>query len=115
MPSKNTKEAKKEEKKIEFLEFEHEFKDGGKMIKLSGRMYPTKGDKIEKNFLTLKVANLMSISCDFVETSNNYFVAMPQYKSGNKYKSYIYVEKDSFFAAALEDLSKVLFELKKKF
>lgn len=112
MPIKNNKEAKK----VEFLEFEHEFKDGERMIKLSGRMYPTKdGARIEKNFLTLKVANLMSISCDFVETSNNYFIAMPQYKSGDKYKSYIYVEKDSFFAAALEDLSKVLFELKKKF
>ena len=115
MPSKNTKEVKKEEKKVDFLEFEHKFKDGEKMIKLSGRMYPTKGDQIERNFLTLDVANLMSISCEFVETSNNYFVAMPSYKSGDKYKSYVYVEKDSFFAAALEDLSKVLFELKKKF
>lgn len=115
MPSKNTKEAKKEEKKVEFQEFEHEYKDGEKMIKLSGRMYPTKGDKIEKNLLFLKVANLMSITCEFVETSNSYFVSMPQYKSGDKYKSYVFVEKDSFFSDALEDLSKVLFELKKKF
>ncbi len=115
MPSKNTKEAKKEEKKIEFLEFEHEFITDERTVKFTGRMYPTKEGKIEKNFLILKVDDLMSISCDFVETSNNYFISMPQYKSGDKYKSYIYVEKDSFFAAALEDLSKVLFELKKKF
>lgn len=115
MPAKTSKDTKKEEKKVEFLEFEHEFKDGERMVKFSGRLYPTKGEKIERNFLSLNVGNLMTISCDFVETSNNYFVAMPQYKSGDKYKSYVYVEKDSFFASALEDLSKVLFELKKKF
>ena len=111
MPKKN--EEKKEEVKKEFLEFESEFKG----IKLSGRIYPTKdaGKKIERNFMTLKVNDLLSISCEFVETSNNYFVSMPQYKSGDKYKSWVYVTKDTDMADALEDLSSKLFELKKKF
>lgn len=107
------KENKTEEKKVEFLEFDSEFKG----IKLTGRIYPTKdaGKKIEKNFMTLKVNDLLSITCEFVETSNNYFVSMPQYKSGDKYKSWVYIEKDSEMSAALEDLSSKLFELKKKF
>lgn len=107
------KENKTEEKKVEFLEFDSEFKG----IKLTGRIYPTRdaGKKIERNSMTLNVNGLLSITCEFVETSNNYFVSMPQYKSGDKYKSWVFVAKDTDMADALEDLSYKLFELKKKF
>lgn len=115
MPSKKTTETK--EAKKDFLEFATKFEKDGRQIMLSGRIYPSKDSKgkIERNFMTLKVEDLLSITCEFVETSNSYFVAMPQYKSGDKYKSYVYIEKDSFLSNALEDLSEKLFELKKQF
>lgn len=115
MPAKETKNKKEESKN--FIEFSEKFGE----IKLSGRMYKGEANKgIERNYLSLCVNDLFTISgCHLVETSSTYFISFPQYtvkKDGkDTYKSYVFVEKDSKFQEALDELSKVLFDKKKEF
>lgn len=120
MPAKKkTEETKKEE--VKFLTFNEQFGNDEKKINLSGRLYPPKEFKgIKRSYLSLNVDGLFDISkCNFVETSNNYFVTFPQYlteKDGRDvYKPYVYVGKDTFFSECLEQLAKVLIALSAKF
>lgn len=119
MPQKKkTEETKKE---VKFLTFNEQFGNDEKKINLSGRLYPAEESKgIKRSYLSLNVNGLFYIShCNFVETANNYFVTFPQYTVENngkkEYKSYIYVEKDTFFSECLDQLAELLIDLSAKF
>lgn len=110
MPAKKTAkkaENKKEEKK--FLEFGGEFNG----LKLSGRVYPGEENKgITRSFMYLNCNYGFNIQCHFVETKNNYFVAFPQYQQKDEsYKSYVYIEKDSVWADALDKLAEEIYNM----
>lgn len=102
MPKKEN--AKKEEKKVA-KEFKEVSAEG-----LTARVYPAEKSKgIERSFMYLDFGNGFSIQCHFIETSNNYFIAFPQYKSGESYKSYVWVEKDSEMQKKLDALAEVIY------
>lgn len=103
MPKKEN--SKKEEKKVA-KEYKEVFAEG-----LSARLYPAEetGKGIKRSFMYLDFGNGFSIQCHFIETSNNYFIAFPQYKSGESYKSYVWVEKDSEMQNKLDALAEVIY------
>lgn len=106
MPTKKSKE-KTEEKK--FFEIEGEFQG----LKLSARVYPVKEDKgVKRSFMYLNLGYGFNVQASFVETKNAYFIAFPQYKTGDNYKSYIFVEKDSLYAKALDELADEIYNKK---
>lgn len=102
MPKKEN--AKKEEKKVA-KEYKELSAEG-----LTARVYPADENKgIKRSFMYLDFGNGFSIQCHFIETSNNYFIAFPQYKSGESYKSYVWVEKDSEMQNKLDALAEVIY------
>lgn len=109
MPAKKNakKTTKKEEKN--FLEFSGEYNG----LKLSGRVYPGEEKKgIKRSFMYLDCNYGFTIQCHFVETKNNYFVAFPQYQTKDEnYKSYVFIEKESVWAEALDALAEELYTL----
>ena len=104
------KNAKKVEKKEEGFK---EFKGNFNGLDLKGRIYPAKENKgIKRSFMYLDCNYGFTIQCHFVETKNNYFIAFPQYqKKDESYVSYVYIEKDSIWAGALEDLAETLYTM----
>lgn len=112
MPSKaNTKknqEVKEEKKSFEELNGTY----AGMTLK--GRLYPAEENKgIKRAFMYLEIVPGFNIQCHYVETSNNYFIAFPQYKSGDSYKSYVFVEKDSGIQKALDALADGIYNANK--
>ena len=112
MPSKaNTKknqEVKEEKNSFEVIDGEY----AG--MKLKGRVYPAKENKgIKRAFMYLELIPGFTIQCHYVETSNNYFIAFPQYQSGESYKSYVFVEKDSEIQKALDALADAIYNVNK--
>ena len=111
MPSKNTKknqEVKEEKKSFEELNGTY----AGMTLK--GRLYPVEENKgIKRAFMYLEIVPGFNIQCHYVETSNNYFIAFPQYKSGDSYKSYVFVEKDSGIQKALDALADAIYNANK--
>lgn len=96
----NKKEAAKQDNN--FKEFNAKFAE----IPLSGRIYPAKENKgIKRSFMYLNIGGGFTIQCHFVETKSNYFIAFPQYESDGKYKSYVFIEKDSKFDKAFDALA----------
>lgn len=113
MPSKaNTK--KNQEVKEEKNSFE-ELNGTYAGMNLKGRLYPveTSGNGIKRAFMYLEIVPGFNIQCHYVETSNNYFIAFPQYKSGKSYKSYVFVEKDSGIQKALDALADAIYNANK--
>lgn len=113
MPSKaNTKKNQevKEEKKS-FGEINGTYAG----MKLNGRLYPVEesGKGIKRAFMYLEIIPGFNIQCHYVETSNNYFIAFPQYKSGESYKSYVFIEKDSEIQKALDALADDIYNVNK--
>lgn len=111
MPKKaNAKNQEVKEEKKSFEEINGEYAG----MKLKGRLYPAKEEKgIKRAFMYLEIIPGFNIQCHYVETSNNYFIAFPQYKSGESYKSYVYVEKDSGIQKALDALADAIYNVDK--
>lgn len=111
MPKKtNAKNQEVKEEKNSFEEINGEYAG----MKLKGRLYPAKEEKgIKRAFMYLEIIPGFNIQCHYVETSNNYFIAFPQYKSGDSYKSYVYVEKDSDIQKALDALADAIYNVNK--
>ena len=84
---------KTEEKKVTFKEF----KFSGKVFEYSGRVYPKtegKGKVVSRHGINLTLNDTISIKGIYlVETEDKYFLTFPQYKSGDAYKSYIYIDE----------------------
>ena len=82
---------KAEEKKVTFKEFKY----SGKVFEYSGRIYPKsegKGKVVARYGINLTLNDTISIKGIYlVETEDKYFLTFPQYKSGDSYKSYIYI------------------------
>jgi DNA-binding cell septation regulator SpoVG len=82
---------KTEEKKVNFKEFKY----SGKVFEYSGRVYPKsegKGKVVARYGINLTLNDVISIKGVYlVETEDKYFLTFPQYKSGDSYKSYIYI------------------------
>lgn len=69
-----------------------EFKLKGETFDYTGRVYPAKKDGNPFIYLTLN--DVFTIQCHLVEGKKSNFIGWPSYKSGNDYKSLIYVDKD---------------------
>ena len=81
---------------------------------LKGRLYQAKENKgIKRAFMYLEIVPGFTIQCHYVETSNNYFIAFPQYESNGSYKSYVFVEKDSDIQKALDALADAIYNANK--
>lgn len=103
------KAAKKEEAK----KFE-EFTYTGKTFEYSGRIYEGsegKGKVKSRSYLSLTLNDAITINgCYFVVLDDgSAFITYPQYKKGEKYKSYIFTDED--IKDELEALSKVIKKL----
>lgn len=112
MPSKastkKNQEVKEEKNSFEVIDGEY----AG--MKLKGRLYPAKENKgIKRAFMYLEIVPGFNIQCHYVETSNNYFIAFPQYEKDGSYKSYVYVEKDSDIQKALDALADAIYNVNK--
>ena len=92
----------KKNSKNDFKEFE--FK--GKNFDYSGRIYPDKKREAGKMTITpisICLNGLITIKgCSFYETKNNMWVGGPQFKSGDEYKDFVYIDKENN-----EDMDKV--------
>lgn len=75
-----------------------EFEFEGKSFTYSGRIYVDKkreAGKLTIYPITLCLNGVFTIKgCSFYETSNNMWVGGPQYKQGEEYKDYLYIDKD---------------------
>lgn len=85
--------TKKKSNSKEFKEFE--FKGGN--FKYSGRIYTEskrEAGKLTITPMSLCLNGLITIKgCSFYETKDNMWVGFPQYKSGDDYKDYVFVDK----------------------
>ena len=81
-------------KKDSFKEFE--FK--GKNFTYSGRLYPDsqrEAGKLTITPMSLCINGLITIKgCSFYETKDNLWVVGPQYKAGDDYRDYLYIDKE---------------------
>lgn len=81
------------QKSNDYVEFEYQ----GKVFTYTGRIYVDK--KREAGKLTIYPMSLtlncvLTIkSCSFYQTKNNMWVGGPQYKTGDEYKDYLYIDK----------------------
>ena len=86
--------TKKEEAKKEF----EEFKYSGKKFEYSGRLFPKKegkGKVLSKAYVTLTLNEVITISGVWLyETESSYFLKFPEYKSGDSWKTYIFIDKE---------------------
>lgn len=103
------KSAKKEEAK----KFE-EFKYSGKCFEYSGRIYEGsegKGKVKSRSYMSLVLNDAISINgCYFTVLDDGAaFIAWPQYKKGEEYKSYIFTSEE--INEELEALTKVIKKL----
>ena len=86
--------AKKNNAAKEFIEFELK----GKNFDYSGRLYPAnkrEAGKLTIYPMSLCINGVITIKgCSFYETANNMWVGGPQYKAGDDYKDYLYIDKE---------------------
>lgn len=99
--------AKKEQKFIEF-------KVSGDHFEYSGRVYPGKegNGKVKREWLmSLTLNGVLAIKGVWLKqtSTGKVFMTFPQYKSGDKWMSYIFTEKD-----INDDFSKIIKDLCKK-
>ena len=91
MASKKTN--KKEEAKTNYSEFKY----SGKVFEYSGRLYPKTegtGKVVARYGLSLTLNDVITIKgVHLVETEDSYFLTYPQYKKGDDYKSYFFIDK----------------------
>lgn len=87
---KTTKEVK------EYVDFVF---SKGENFDYSGRLYKEKSREVEKLTITpmsLCLNGLITIKgCSLMETDKNVWISGPQYKSGDEYKDYIYIDKSN--------------------
>ena len=97
----------KEEKK--YLEF----KVKGTVFTFSGRLYPENQKETEKCTITpfsLTLNEFITIKgMKLFQTDNNSWIQGPQYKSGEEYKDYLYIDPDF----SKDEISKLVSELEK--
>jgi len=85
--------AKKQNSNVNYKEFEmkHESFD------YSGRVYVDKkreAGKLTIYPMSLCINGVITIKgCSFYETANNMWIGGPQYKQGDDYKDYLYIDK----------------------
>ena len=76
-----------------------EFDVKGMNFTYSGRIYTDKkreAGKLTIYPISLCINGLITIKgCSYYETSNNCWVSGPQYKSGDDYKDYLYIDKSN--------------------
>ena len=77
-----------------------EFSFSGSKFAYSGRLYPEKKREVGKLTIipmTLCFNGLATIKgCSYYETSRNCWIGGPQYKSGDEYKEYWYLDKEMY-------------------
>lgn len=75
-----------------------EFESKGHFFTYSGRIYVDRkreAGKLTIYPITLCLNGVITIKgCNFYETSNNMWVGGPQYKQGDEYKDYLYIDKE---------------------
>lgn len=75
-----------------------EFELKGNSFDYSGRIYVDRkreAGKLTIYPITLCLNGVITIKgCSFYETSNNMWVGGPQYKQGDEYKDYLYIDKE---------------------
>lgn len=75
-----------------------EFKFDGEELQFTGRIYPdkkTETSKCDITPMTLTINGVITIKgCRLFQSDKNSWIAWPGYKSGDEYKSYIWVEKE---------------------
>jgi len=74
-----------------------EFKFNGKAFNFSGRIYADRkreAGKLTIYPLSLTLNDAITIKgCSFYQTKDNMWVGGPQYKAGEDYKDYLYIDK----------------------
>lgn len=99
-------------KEAEFIEFEVE----GKEFDYSGRLFPERQREAGKLTITpmsLCISGLITIKgCSFYQTKDNAWIGGPQYKSGDDYKDYLYIDKK--LNKDMDELAEELAELLSK-
>ena len=74
-----------------------EFELKGKAFDFSGRVYTDKkreAGKLTIYPMSLTLNGAITIkSCSFYQTKDNMWVGGPQYKTGDEYKDYLYIDK----------------------
>lgn len=90
--------AKKTEKKSTKGNDFKEFSFKGEHFEYSGRIYPDRQREAGKLTITpisLCLDGVFNIKgCSFYETDKNMWVGGPQYKSGDQYNDYLYLDKE---------------------
>ncbi len=85
---------KKADSKGEFKEFELK----GESFDYSGRIYPDRKREAGKLTITPMSLCLNGVftvkGCSFYETKDNMWVGGPQFKQGDEYKDYLYLDKE---------------------
>jgi len=75
-----------------------EFDLKGKSFDYSGRLYPDRkreAGKLSIVPMSLCLNGVFTIKgCSFYETSKNVWIGGPQYKAGDEYKDYLYIDKE---------------------
>ena len=76
-----------------------EFEFSGDNFDYSGRIYVDRkreAGKLTIYPVSLTLNGLITIKgCSFYETTNNMWVGGPQFKSGEEYKDYLYIDKEN--------------------
>ncbi len=102
------KTNKKAANKPEFTEFNIKMKS----FDYSGRIYKDSegnGKGLYRHYLSLCINGLITINnCHLVETSDKVFIAFPNYKSGDNYKSHIFT--DEALKEELDELATKLYD-----
>ena len=102
--------AKKKKEAAEFIEFEME----GMEFDYSGKLFPERQREAGKLTITpmsLCISGLITIrGCSFYQTKDNAWIGGPQYKVGDDYKDYLYIDKglNKDMNALAEELSELL-------
>lgn len=85
--------AKKQNSNANYKEFEMK----GESFDFTGRVYVDKkreAGKLTIYPMSLCINGVITIKgCSFYETANNMWVGGPQYKQGDDYKDYLYIDK----------------------
>jgi len=93
-------------KSSEFIEYKVE----GKEFDYSGRLFPERqreAGKLTITPMTLCLSEQITIKgCSFYQTKDNAWIGGPQYKVGDDYKDYLYIDK-----SLNEDMEKLAEEI----
>lgn len=80
--------AKEKAKKKEYAEFKYD----GETFSYTGRVYPAK--KKTNPFIYLTLNGVFTIQCHLIDGKKSSFLSFPSYKSGDEYKSQVYIDKE---------------------